>query len=72
MFVRVQALCLTTRQVVAVKVVQLVDSDEPTLDGYRNEIGILRRLQWSPRIIKLHDWSVNYLFIIMMYRIGGC
>ena len=46
---------MEVRQLRAIKVVELVDLDQETLEGYRNEINILKRLQSSNRIIKLYD-----------------
>ena len=39
----------------AVKVVNMEDADDETIASYKNEIDLLKRLQYSDRIIKMYD-----------------
>ena len=39
----------------AVKVVDLNGADERTIANYQNEIALLKRLQYSPRVIRMLD-----------------
>ena len=39
----------------AVKCVNLNGADESTLQSYKNEIDLLRRLQYSDFVVKLYD-----------------
>ncbi|KAI0689694.1 Pkinase-domain-containing protein [Cytidiella melzeri] len=44
-----------THEILAVKRVQLDQADQETLEGYRNEISLLKRLDGNDRIIRLVD-----------------
>ena len=63
-----QVFSLDSREVLAVKIVQLAGADEQLLIGYKNEVEILQRLQKSQRVIKLYNWYVflwvNNAFVI--------
>lgn len=42
-------------QILALKVVRLEDQNKQIIEGYKNEIQLLKRLQYCPKVIKLHD-----------------
>lgn len=42
-------------QILALKVVCLEDQNKQIIEGYKNEIQLLKRLQYCPKVIKLHD-----------------
>lgn len=52
-----EVLDLETRMIKAIKVVDIEGIDENTLNGYKNEIGILERLTWSDRVVRLYDFE---------------
>jgi len=39
----------------AIKVVNLTDTNEEIINGYKNEIKLLLQLQYCPKVIKLYD-----------------
>ena len=39
----------------AVKVVNLDNANETIVEGYKNEIKLLRRLQYCDKVIKMYD-----------------
>lgn len=45
--------------VLAIKKVKLDDLDKKAIDGYSNEIALLKRLRGNPSIIQLHDSEVD-------------
>ena len=45
-------------RLLAVKRIDLTGADDFTIEGYRNEIDLLQRLQYSKSVIKLYDRSV--------------
>ncbi|XP_061176779.1 dual specificity protein kinase Ttk-like [Saccostrea echinata] len=56
-------------QILALKVVRLEDQNKQIIEGYKNEIQLLKRLQYCPKVITLHDFeykeSENLLYILM-------
>lgn len=56
-------------QILALKVVCLEDQNKQIIEGYKNEIQLLKRLQYCPKVIKLHDFEYkeadNLLYILM-------
>ncbi|XP_022291226.2 dual specificity protein kinase TTK-like [Crassostrea virginica] len=56
-------------QILALKVVRLEDQNKQIIEGYKNEIQLLKRLQYCPKVIKLHDFEYreteNLLYILM-------
>ncbi|XP_076058109.1 dual specificity protein kinase monopolar spindle 1 [Oratosquilla oratoria] len=48
---------LESKKVRALKIVNIINIDEATLEGYKNEIAILERLQWSDRVITLYEYE---------------
>jgi serine/threonine-protein kinase TTK/MPS1 len=55
--------------VMAIKKVKLGNLDQKTIDGYANEIALLKKLQGNPSIIQMHDSEIDYdrkaIFLIM-------
>ncbi|XP_069131521.1 dual specificity protein kinase TTK-like isoform X1 [Argopecten irradians] len=53
----------------AIKVVDLSDANEQILEGYRNEIHLLERLQYCSKVIKMYDYEYDEenskLYIVM-------
>ncbi|XP_060076252.1 dual specificity protein kinase TTK-like [Ylistrum balloti] len=53
----------------AIKVVDLADANEQILEGYRNEIHLLERLQYCSKVIKMYDYEYDEdnskLYIVM-------
>ena len=53
----------------AIKVVNMEDVDDATIRSYLNEIGLLQRLQYSDRVIKMYDHEFNHkkniLYVVM-------
>lgn len=53
----------------AIKVVNLTDTNEEIINGYKNEIKLLSQLQYCPKVIKLYDYEYrpeeDKLFIVM-------
>jgi len=51
----------------AIKVVDLSEADSSVVDGYKNEIELLKRLQHSNRVVKMYDYEYrgDKLFVIM-------
>ena len=39
----------------AIKVVNLDNANETIVDGYKNEIKLLKRLQYCDKVIKMYD-----------------
>ncbi|XP_064096993.1 dual specificity protein kinase TTK-like [Macrobrachium nipponense] len=66
-----EVLDLETRETKAIKVVELEGLDEPTLKCYENEIAILKRLQWSDRVIKLYDFEVTATHLKLLMEKGN-
>lgn len=66
-----EVLDLESREIKAIKVVELEGLDEPTLKCYENEIAILKRLQWSDRVIKLHDFEVTETHLKLLMEKGN-
>ena len=70
---RVYRVMSSTNEIYAIKRVALDKSDSDTIEGYMNEIGLLRRLGGSNGIIKLIDSEVKcgpngskgYLMLVM-------
>lgn len=59
----------TDCSVVAIKKVKIEGMDQKAIDGYSNEIALLRRLRGNPSIIQLYDSQVdmerNAIFLVM-------
>jgi Protein kinase domain len=55
--------------VLAIKRVKLENLDKRAIEGYSNEIALLKRLRGTPTIIQLHDSEVDYdqkaIFLVM-------
>lgn len=55
--------------VVAIKKVKLDNLEKKAIDGYSNEIALLKRLRGNPAIIQLHDSEVDFerkaIFLVM-------
>ncbi|XP_064617478.1 dual specificity protein kinase TTK-like [Liolophura sinensis] len=47
------------QQSVGIKYVDLSDADETIIQGYKNEITLLKRLQYSDKVIKMYDYEHN-------------
>jgi serine/threonine-protein kinase TTK/MPS1 len=45
--------------VLAIKKVKLRDLDQKAIDGYANEIALLKKLQGNPAIIQMHDSEID-------------
>ncbi|KAK3096493.1 hypothetical protein FSP39_000696 [Pinctada imbricata] len=45
--------------ILALKVVKLDDTKEQIIEGFKNEISLLKRLQYCPRVIQLHDFEIR-------------
>ncbi|KAG2467803.1 TTK kinase, partial [Polypterus senegalus] len=59
------------KQLFAVKVVDLEDADNQTIESYKNEIDHLNRLQQNcDQIIKLYDYEINENYIYMLMECG--
>ncbi|KAI0345704.1 kinase-like protein [Trametopsis cervina] len=56
---RVYKVISPSHEVLAVKKVQLDDSDSETMHGYMNEIALLKRLEGNTRIIRLLDSEIK-------------
>ncbi|XP_023930258.1 dual specificity protein kinase Ttk-like isoform X2 [Lingula anatina] len=57
------------KDILAVKSVNLEGADDMTLEGYKNEITLLKRLQYSDKVIKMFDFEYNkaenLLYVVM-------
>lgn len=62
-----QVLNPVTCEISAIKQVNLVGCEYSVLEGYKNEIQFLKKLQGSRHIIRLHDYEIreNHLYLIM-------
>ncbi|XP_078617697.1 dual specificity protein kinase TTK-like isoform X2 [Branchiostoma floridae x Branchiostoma japonicum] len=58
-------------KVYALKLVNLEEADETTVQGYINEITHLSNLQHSPRVIKLYDFEVTEERIVLVMEKGS-
>ncbi|XP_066279536.1 dual specificity protein kinase TTK-like isoform X2 [Branchiostoma lanceolatum] len=58
-------------KVYALKLVNLEEGDETTVQGYINEITHLSNLQHSPRVIKLYDFEVTDERIVLVMEKGS-
>ncbi|XP_014667494.1 PREDICTED: probable serine/threonine-protein kinase mkcC [Priapulus caudatus] len=54
-----QVLDSEKKRYLAVKCVDLDGADDVTIKSYENEITLLRRLEYSGKVIKLHDYEYN-------------
>ena len=43
----------------ALKRVTFEDADEATVQGYKGEIDLLKKLEKVERVVKLYDWEIN-------------
>ncbi|XP_064628222.1 dual specificity protein kinase TTK-like [Lineus longissimus] len=58
-----------SKRLCAIKRVDLNDADEFTVQSYKNEINLLKRLQYSDKVIKMYDYEfieeTNILHVVM-------
>jgi serine/threonine-protein kinase TTK/MPS1 len=59
-----------TARIFALKKIKTEKLDESVLDGYKNEITLLKKLSGNSRIITLHDSEIKKGLILLVMEYG--